>query len=159
MRTRWDNTAQAAASYGEWKPQGRSHGQPGTGIGEHRVAVGDGRPAAGVDVQREEADGLRGGRIEVPVARDEQVCGVPVLSHVDLGAGPIAIDPEHGVQRLGVLPVRVGGPGESGGGEALPEAPARRERPRPEQLDLYPVRRSFAGHLHIPLLVRKLTSR
>jgi hypothetical protein len=94
------------------------------------------RPATPVNVQRQEPAHLRGGRIEITVARQHHVRGIPGLGHLRFGAAPVTLGTE---RRAQPRPGRLAR--QRCGSEALPEPPAGLQRPRAQNLELgYPSR-------------------
>jgi hypothetical protein len=106
-------------------------GQPRLRVSNDRVGAADLRPAASVDVQRQEPAHLSGGRLEITISGQHHAGGIPGLGHLCFGAAPVTLGTEHRAQpRPGRLSR------QRRRGEALPEPPAGLQRPRARDLEL-----------------------
>ncbi|HEX8103828.1 MAG TPA: hypothetical protein VF533_14525 [Solirubrobacteraceae bacterium] len=112
------------------EPAGAQAGKLRLGLGDHRIAPSDLGPPARVDVEGEEAADLRRGRVQVPVAADDDPRRRVCLDDFRLRAPPVAFNQERAAQHAAVAARRQ--PRRS---EPLPERDARRERPRAGHFD------------------------
>ncbi len=114
---------------GRVEPARPKAGQLRLGVGQDRIAPAHVRPGASVDVQGQEATRLRGGHLEIAGAGHDDTGRAALLGYLDLGPAPVALDTEDRTQLIGLALLR-----QRCGGEALPEGPTRRQRPRPAHL-------------------------